>query len=303
MIWQQRWRSISDQIAGVITATRLYAECIAVNSSDGGAAKRNILPATRRIFTSVEALKETSDASMPRMAHDVLLRFLTDENRSAFEADVGSEPLRHVVSRVSALACLQGEFESATRDFDALATRLAERAFAHLQRCIIADSVVQAAWKSAFKSGEVACERLGATHLLWHGIWAFKVSGAGERTDLVLGTPLPADREIASVADALVLTEWKKVTDASKVEAAFVKAIQQADLYSRGVLGGIELHSLRYVVIVTRERCDAIPADRTTPLGTYRCIGLAVEPAVPSKAGAVRKAPITTVKKNRRKGK
>src|ERR1700722_9028346 len=34
-------------------------------------------------------------------------------------------------------------------------------------------------------AGSVACERLGAVHLLWHGIFAFKVDGSGARTDLI----------------------------------------------------------------------------------------------------------------------
>jgi hypothetical protein len=60
-----------------------------------------------------------------------------------------------------------------------------ERAFAHLQRSIVADEEIQRKWLCAFGKGEVACEKLGGVDLLSHGIWAFKVDARGARTDLV----------------------------------------------------------------------------------------------------------------------
>ena len=52
-----------------------------------------------------------------------------------------------------------------------------ERAFLHLRRLLAVDRDVRAKWKAAYegKQGEVACEALGAVHLLSHGIYAFKV--------------------------------------------------------------------------------------------------------------------------------
>jgi hypothetical protein len=41
----------------------------------------------------------------------------------------------------------------------------------------------------------LACEKLAGVHLLLHGIWAFKVHAAGERTDLVF--PQPSRLELA----------------------------------------------------------------------------------------------------------
>jgi hypothetical protein len=91
---------------------------------------------------------------------------------------------------------------------------------------------------------------LGGAHLLLHGIWAFKVDGAGGRTDLVLGTPIKDMREVVGSADALVLTEWK-IAKPENVETKITEAREQTKKYSEGVLGGIELDQYRYLVMVS----------------------------------------------------
>jgi hypothetical protein len=48
-------------------------------------------------------------------------------------------------------------------------------------------------------------EKLGAAHLLLHGIWAFKVSATGERTDLVPGEKLEITPQVEAASEALVL--------------------------------------------------------------------------------------------------
>lgn len=92
--------------------------------------------------------------------------------------------------RLAPLAWLRAEVDYHLRDFDAVARRLSERAFLHLQQTIIADDVVRDRWQVALAKGETACEKLGASHLLVHGIFAFKITGAGARTDLVFGEPI-----------------------------------------------------------------------------------------------------------------
>src|SRR5260221_1264020 len=44
-----------------------------------------------------------------------------------------------------------------------------------------------------------------------HGIWAFKVSATGERTDLVPGEKLEITPQVEAASEALVLTDWKCV--------------------------------------------------------------------------------------------
>ena len=94
---------------------------------------------------------------------------------------------------------------------------LADRSFMHLQQCIIADEEYKKKWESAFKKGETKCEALGAIHLLWHGIWAFKANTTGGRTDLVLGNIIDNGTKAIQTALGLVLTEWKLVRRESEI--------------------------------------------------------------------------------------
>jgi hypothetical protein len=181
------------------------------------------------------------------------------------------------------LAWLKAEVEYHLSDFESVAVRISERAFIHLQQVIVADEVVRTAWRNALKRGETACERLGGAHLLLHGIWAFKANGPGARTDLVLGEPLGSGVEPERVADALVLTEWKVARNSGNVEGLADDARHQAELYGRGVLGGIELVGYRYIVLVSEKWLSPIH-DVVVNGTTYRHVNIAVNPDPPSKA-------------------
>jgi hypothetical protein len=156
-----------------------------------------------------------------------------------------------------------------------------ERAFAHLQRSIVADTAFREKWQSAFKEGEVACERLGGAHLLLHGIYAFKINAEGERTDLVFRDLAGDLADEQRYADGLVLTEWKVAV--SDVEAAkqFVAARTQAGRYAKGALGGSELAGYRYLIVVSNEPVQ-IRADITEDAVVYRHVNIAVQPRTPS---------------------
>ena len=155
-----------------------------------------------------------------------------------------------------------------------------ELAFHHLQRSIIVDKDFQKKWQSAFKSGEVACEKLGAVHLLLHGIWAFKVNAEGARTYLVFQEPANLNG-IQQYADGLVLTEWKKAKT-GEAEQRFSEARAQARLYSQGPLMGTELTNYRYAIVVSEQQI-AIPSDLEEDGVVYRHINIAVTPLTPSK--------------------
>jgi len=108
------------------------------------------------------------------------------------------------------------------------------------------------------------------------------VSGAGASTDLVFGEPVDESSEDLTSADALVLTEWKKAeSGALKIAES---ARKQADLYSAGILGGLELREYRYIVLVSKKRIKEMPDDVSQGGVTYRHINIAVEPSVPSKS-------------------
>jgi hypothetical protein len=156
-----------------------------------------------------------------------------------------------------------------------------DRAFLHLQRSIVADPSVRERWKHAFdEEGEVACERLGAAHLLLFGIYSFKANAEGERTDIILGERLSLS-EVEKASEALVLTEWKMVSR-DNLEKTAEHAFQQARRYSAGSLAGFELASRRYLVMVS-ERSLPMPPPRIEDVVTYEYRNIAVDPRVPSR--------------------
>jgi hypothetical protein len=136
----------------------------------------------------------------------------------------------------------------------------------------------------AFKTGETSCEKLGAVHLLLHGIWAFKVNTAGERTDLVFGESVPDSSSVERAAESLVLTEWKRVLSPTKTEAIASDARKQAARYTVGALGGlVELVRYRFIVLVS-ENTLTLPADHSENGVVYRHVNVAVDPKPPSKS-------------------
>jgi hypothetical protein len=157
-----------------------------------------------------------------------------------------------------------------------------ELAFSHLKRLIVVDDAIRKQWKDALKDGEIACEKRGAVHLLWHGIWAFKLNGAGERTDLVFqerADRLPNDQRYT---DGLVLTEWKVASSDTEARKQFDAARTQAKRYAQGVLAGSELTAFRYLVVVS-SHCITEPPDLPDGAVVYRHINIAVDPTTPSK--------------------
>jgi hypothetical protein len=164
-----------------------------------------------------------------------------------------------------------------------VAKRITERAFIHLNRLIVADEDFQNRWIKAFNNDEPACEKLGAANLLLHGIWAFKAQGKAEQTDLILGEPLRNIlTQVESTAEALVLTEWKRVSRPGDLNLNAEQAFIQASIYGDSLLGGIELAGYRYLVLVSEDRLE-IPSDRIEREVVYRHINIAVKPSVPSK--------------------
>jgi hypothetical protein len=214
MSWRREWDSLSARIVGLLDAGRFYIETLGLNREDPQrVGDKLLLPECDSIFNTLKEFRERNGPVLPDGAAGALDRLLTDA-RGRYERAQGVDRKKHfgVQAGVTALAVFRAEFEYLIRDASVIARRQSERAFQHLQRSIVADPSVRAAWETAFTTkGEVECERLGAAHLLLHGIWAFKVNATGERTDLVFPERSVVDDEVARVADALVLTEWKRV--------------------------------------------------------------------------------------------
>ncbi len=179
------------------------------------------------------------------------------------------------------LGAFRAEFEFLSADNEAVARSLVVRSLTHLQRSIVADDTVRRRWKASFTAGETACEKLGACHLLGHGIWAFKASAEGERTDLVLGSRLEVTDDVRRAAEALALTEWKVVRHRKEFKQKAQDAFNQAKRYSQGILAGFELASRRYLILVSEDYLT-LPDPITEVDAVYEYWNIAVSPHTPS---------------------
>jgi len=152
----------------------------------------------------------------------------------------------------------------------------------HLQSSIAADLKVRESWIQAFQHGETACERLGASHLLLHGVWSFRASAEHARTDLVLSESRTDWEEPRRAAQGLVLTEWKRVVATDETDKKADEALMQAQLYREEPLAGFEVASVRYLVLVSESRLLSMPQARVHNDVTYEYRNVAVNPDPPS---------------------
>ncbi len=289
MSWQTEWKAISDRIDSILKAGNFYAQF--GTSSDGGdAATKGLIPSTKEICTSIINFNTNYHSLLPASAASCLAKFISNANYLYDKSGLGNEPYLFARAILTFLSAFRADFAYKIIDVSAHARRLSERAFSHLQRSIIADPTIRSKWKTAFKKGEPACEKLGAVHLLQHGIWAFKVKEAGEATDLVFREPLGENylSEAERTSEALVLTEWKRVTTAeqSKLKKIIEEVITQASLYKEGVLGGLELAGYRYIVIVSEDYLPMPHDYKDADNITYRHRNIAVNRETPSKVAS-----------------
>jgi len=277
MSWRTEWKALSGRIISLLDAGRYYAEIMRVYSSDSYGAGRLLIGSALGVFNELKGL---SAASLPRSAKTRLVEFI-NANAAYFQARPAVQGFEHLCYCLTALRSLQSELDYLLADTEIVARSLVERAFLHLQRAIIADESIRKTWQTAYEKGETACENLGATHLLLHGIWAFKASAEGERTDLVLGEKLQMTPEIETASEALVLTEWKLIRADAELTTKSAQAFEQAKLYGVGSLAGFELASRRYLVMVSKGRLE-MPSDRVEGNVLYQHRNVAVDPTTPS---------------------
>lgn len=286
MTWQREWQAIAESISDFSDICKGQVAALHAKSSDDlGTMSNIIVPMAEDIVTRVCILRDRYKLQLPGKALERIENFTKNV---MFTAGGLSSSLKKSPTSVShfSVICqrLRSDVNYFTSDLEGTMLRLTERAFLHLQRSIVADPDIRDRWGRAFSIGEVACEKLGSTHLLLHGIWSFKVHGEGERTDLVLGEPITntnmSDVELS--AEGLVLTEWKVATQ-QDMSQKHVQALTRAQLYGRGVLAAIELKSYRYLVLVSEDVLKDIPSDHEEGGIIYRTVNIAVNPSSPSK--------------------
>ncbi|MBI2538506.1 MAG: hypothetical protein HYW04_01730, partial [Deltaproteobacteria bacterium] len=260
MNWLEQWRALSARIEGLIRAGEFVLSAFKVNSSDTfSIVRKSLIPEFQAILAELETFKKNHATELPPQAATALATFL-GQGWHGFDNNQGSVNIQILAP----LAAFRSQFDYVIRDSEIEMVNLTELAFEHLCRIIVVNSDVQQKWAEAFQKHETWCERLGAVHLMGHGIWAFKVSTTGGATDLVYSDPIQERSEtIKRTARALVLTEWKRVIKPDGLEAKAKEGRSQADLYSAGILGDTELKRTRYIVLLTKSN---LPAPRDVVL-------------------------------------
>ena len=270
------WDALSKRIGGIVEASSFLFQC----RENDEAFSTNVL---------IESCKQTADAIdrlsvyekfMSASAADALVRFRDWWKRTT---EINTTGFQGVMAYTAVLAAFRSEFDHLFADHEAVVRSRVARAFLHLQRSLMADEDVHNKWEKAFAVGETACEKLGALHLLSHGILAFKAYAPGERTDLILGDRLVIDDDLIAGTEGIVLTEWKRVKVGDKPVDKQREAKAQAVRYSTGGMAGFELRSERYLVLVGDQEFASI-ADEREGAVLYKTIPLFLTRDTPSKA-------------------
>jgi len=263
--------------------------------ADGDQAENQIIiPELLDLYPLLEEFRKRFASQLPSDVEQAIGRFTSKEG--SFFKKSRTPGLGGGVILAALLCKVKAEVDYFLADKQVRARRAVDRAFMHLKRSIMADRDFRRKWMAAAKekNAEVACEKLGALHLLLHGIWAFKADGKGGKTDLIVGGSI-RDEDAVRVADAMVLTEWKMVrknkdNPATRAREAFL----QAEDYTRDTMAGFELSSHGYLVLVSDDHLTLTPEVPSPAKRTYEIINIAVNPSSPSKrarAVANRRAP------------
>ena len=274
MTWQEEWRSISARIEGYQAAAQLFFAIASERGDYYGVSNLTFIRNARNLKQKINEFINSYSSELPSGAAETAKTFIQNFNAKRYSGIDG------VQAASCFLAEFKSEFEFSIAGSVEYAKSLVKRAFIHLQRIIVADHDVRNKWIHAFRSGETACERLGAVHLLSHGLWAFKANAPGERTDLILGKPVNLS-DVKESSSILVLTEWKIASNQSSLEIAATDARRQAGRYAMGILAGFELETCRFIVLVSEKNLQP-PQDVVDGNVTYRHINIAVDPDAPS---------------------
>lgn len=284
MNWHIEWHALSARIKGIIDAGSFFYIALHNSSEDSRSVKKKILiKEAEKIVINLKYFSSKYQSVLPTSAFECLSDFLGKPEIAEPTFFIPSRTWEsgNVQFALTSLAAFQSEFNYIIADTQYVARRIIERAFIHLQRCIVVDDDVRNKWIMAFNAHETKCEKLGALHLLHHGVWAFKADASGARTDLILSEPLPPATVIEGSADTLVLTEWKLIKSQSMLPSKIQEAHKQAEIYESDALGGIEIRNYRYLIMVSESRLE-MPDDNIENGKTFRHINIAVNPGTPS---------------------
>jgi hypothetical protein len=283
MTYVDQWRALSSRIRGLTQAASLNAQYLAIRLSGSSGREMVLGEQCRRVLAGLRVFHDSFRQSLPTSSISAIEEFL--EKADPLIDKINGNPdnrQERVWTAMVMLAAFETEASFLLSDVQESIRARSERAFSHLQRSIVVDEEFRAKWGRAFASGEIECERLGAVHLLLHGIWAFKINAAGARTDLVFQEDSRDFEEAQRYVDGFVLTEWKKANTDDQSRRCFEEARSQAHRYAQGPLAASELTGYRYAVVVSRRRVE-VPDDLRESGVLCRHINISVEPQVPSR--------------------
>ncbi|MBC7372281.1 MAG: hypothetical protein H7326_11985 [Bdellovibrionaceae bacterium] len=270
MTWISRWKIISTQITQIQEVSRSYFDSINSFGVDHyGIGGSSLIPAARDIFAEVVDMKK----SFPMIPRDVIMIIAKlEKNFSSHHKFTG---IPGVGGAMVHLGIFNSEMNFYLKNNETLIKDKVKLAFLHLQRTLIVDADARKKWTTAFNEGEESIEKLGANHLLAHGLWAFKSCDETLKKDLVLGTAIRAE-EVQAVGACLVLTEWKKTTPETILEQSKA-AFADARKHSEEPVAGSELKFEKYLILVS-ENLLSVPASVVEDDVRYVYMNLAINP-------------------------
>jgi hypothetical protein len=226
MSMMEDWRRISARIDSLRDAALFYMQR---KTPDSTGAVKDLLNECRTIADSCSAFATQYDRDLSNDAKGAISDCLKAASITVLYNSLAS--LREFESSVAVLKLLQGRLAYALSDQQEVLRKRSYRALTHLQWTLAADEAVRDKWQDAFENKtEPSCERLGAVHLLSHGIYAFKADAVKGRTDLMFAEVDPSE-EVTQTDAALVLTEWKIAKVPGEAAKKFQDARDQARRY------------------------------------------------------------------------
>lgn len=286
MSWDEEWKSIENQIHEIDRSCTSIIYTLGVKSSPSFNVEKKVLfPACRSLRERISTFKVRYSSILPEKAiltiDDLLVAISTHFSLEPNSSEILPSALLFYKELFNKF-CF--DFNYYINELEGSVYRRSERAFLHLQRTLAVSEEDRKRWKKAFDDHETHIEALGSVHLLSHGIWAFKVESAKQRTDLVFQEEFTSNTydSIRVASEGLVLTEWKLVKNINDATVKAQEAFKQASIYSAESLAETELTKYRYLVLVSLKKLNDMPEDFELNGVKYRHINLAIEIESPS---------------------
>jgi hypothetical protein len=287
MSYVDQWNAIAARIRSLRSAADLYAQFRIAREEDGHGIDASLKIHCQNILQLLKTFHNSFHAILPPDAKTALEWFISGNPSSP--ASVISSAFGFRMDGPVLLTAFEAEMSFLLSDVQEVIRARSERAFLHLQRLLAVDADLRDTWSTAFEGkGEASCEQLGAVHLLWHGMFAFKGHAPAARTDLVFSEPIDVS-VLERGVEGLVLTEWKVANEGNAAEC-FDTARTQARLYQQGILAGTELTGYRYVVVVSLNQLPNVPDNMNIEGVCYRHVNIAIKPRPPSVEARKRQA-------------